>query len=104
MMGFADPSKLNKGAANYSNGGHYYYPSGSSLYGVGSVGSFQAGDCNSGTIYSLKYDSKKGEISIYKNASLMGIAFKNIKKLKLHPVIDAYYSNSAYELVKPKFK
>jgi hypothetical protein len=34
----------------------------------------------------------------------MGIAFKNIKKLKLHPVVDGYYANSTYELVKPKFK
>jgi hypothetical protein len=28
-LGFADPSKLNKNSSNYSNGGHYYYPSGS---------------------------------------------------------------------------
>jgi len=104
MMGFAEPSKLNKNISNYSNGGHYYYPSGSSLYGIGSVGSFQSGDCNQGTIYSFKYDKKKGEISIYKNGSIMGIAFKNIKKLKLQPVIDAYYGSSTYELVKPKFK
>jgi len=104
MFGFADASKINKSASNYSSGGHYYYPSGSCLYGVGSVGSFQGLDNNQGSIYGMKYDSKKGEISIYKEGKLVGVAFKGIKKIKnLGPALDAYYQNSTYEFVKGKF-
>jgi len=52
----------------------------------------------------LNIIKKKGEISIYKGGQLMGIAFKGIKKLKLNPVVDAYYQNSTYEFVKAKLK
>jgi len=105
MVGLADPSKLNKSSYNYSsNNGHFYYPSGSSLYGSGSVGGFQSGDCNAGTVYGFNYDKKKGEIKVYKNGTLMGIAFKGIKGLKtLCPAVEGYYQNSTYEFVKPKF-
>jgi len=104
MIGLVDASKVNKSAANYSSVGHFYYPSGSSLYGVGSIGSFQSMDCNQGSVYGFKYDPKKGEIGIYKEGKLVGVAFKGIKKVKnLCPAIDAYYQNSTYEFVKGKF-
>jgi len=59
MLGMADPKKINKSASNYNGGGHFYYPSGSSLYGTGNIGSFQSSDINSGTVYGFAYDSKK---------------------------------------------
>jgi len=34
----------------------------------------------------------------------MGVAFKNIKKLKLYPAVEGYYANSTYEIVKGKYK
>jgi len=106
MAGFADPSKLNKSSANYSsNVGHYYYPSGNTLYGIGSTGSISGGDCNQGTIYGFKYDKKKGTITIFKNGIFFYVGWQNLKGIKgFAPVLDAYYSNSTYEFVKGKYK
>jgi len=106
MFGFGDPSKLSKTSANYSGGqGFYWYPSGNTLYGTGSTGSLSGGDCNQGTVYGMKYDPKKGEISIYKAGKLVQVGWKGIKKLKnLCPVLDAYNQNSTYEFCKGKYK
>jgi hypothetical protein len=56
--------------------------------------------------YGAYFNQKKGTISFYRNGSLLGIAFENIKdiNLKLVPVVDCYEDNAKFQFIKPNFK
>jgi hypothetical protein len=55
-------------------------------------------------VYGLKFDKKKGEITIYKDKTSIGIAYTGLKKLELFPTIDFSTNGCEVQLVKPKFK
>jgi hypothetical protein len=103
MIGFS--KSITKNQANYNKDGYYFYPYNGTLYGIGLSGaSFTTGDQTIGTIYGFKYNKSKGEITIYKNGTLLGVAVKDIKNLTLYPAVDFYTQNSQVEFVKPNFK
>jgi len=84
MVGFA-PKTINLSISNYSSNGYYFYVYNGSLYGTGTSGGtgFASGGDSQGTEYGFQYNGKKGEITIWKNGQKLGIAFKNIKKIKI---------------------
>jgi len=105
MFGMAQSSNLNKTTCNYTSGGFYMYPNGNCYYGTGKTNNIIYGsDTQIGTIYGVDYNRKKGDIKFYKNGVFAAIGFSGNKNLKLCAVVDAYYNNSSYELVKGKYK
>jgi len=108
MIGFALKT-LNVNQSNYTVCGWYFYTNGGVLYSqAGDSGrSYGSSDYNSGTIYSLELNVKKGTITVYKYATSLGLAFtitdkKNIKPLI--PNINTYNTGSVFEFVKFKAK
>jgi len=110
MFGFAPKLGFNKTSSVHSTCGFYFYmcngskysQSGAS-YGTGNGGIY---GFSSGTIYSIKWDKKKGTIEYWKDKQYCGVYYTNIdKKIKLFPAISFNNQGDELEFVKnPKVK
>jgi len=52
----------------------------------------------------MKYDKKKGELSVYKDGKLIGVCFNGLKKADISPCCDFSEPQSKIEIVKGKYK
>jgi len=105
MVGFA-PKTINKNGSNYNQCGYYFYLSNGYKYAQGGIcQQFSNGShYQQNSIIGMKYNRKKGEISVYKDKQNLGVAFSSLKKLDLFPSLDFNTNNASIEFVKPKFK
>jgi len=105
MVGFA-PKTAKLTGNNYTNCGYYFYPYNGTKYSqLGSGVSFVSGCYNqNNNIISLKYDKKKGDITVYVSGKNLGVAYTGLKKLELFPCIDFCTANSQIQVVKFKAK
>jgi len=106
MLGMA-PNIIKINGNNYSNCGFYIYLPSSHKYSQkgDSHTVYSNGSIAQGTVYSIKFDKKKGEITYFLNGATMGLAYSGLdKKLDLYPAFDFCTSGGEVELVKPKFK
>lgn len=105
MVGYA-PKNINKNGNNYNQVGYYFYLSNGYKYSQGNVCQIFVGGSHGqqGTVIGMKYNKKKGEITLFKEKNNQGVIWSGIKNLSLFPCIDFSTNAASIELVKPKFK
>jgi hypothetical protein len=104
-VGFGDKI-INKTSSNYTSHGYFFYLNGGTLYSKSgdSSKSYVSNSSNNGDIYGAVFDKKKGEIKFYKGGKSLGVAYQNLKKLDLYPVLDFYNTGSSVQVVTGKYK
>jgi hypothetical protein len=105
-IGYAPKTGFNTTSYNYDQCGFYLYSSDGNLYAKGISSKSYTQKFENGSIIGVSYNKTKGKICYYNGKKNLGVAYENIKKLKLYPAFDLDLSSTIcqFKFVPPKFK